>query len=431
MNICKNNLCTGCGACYNVCQNDCISMKEDKFGVIHPYVDESNCIKCNLCINTCPQNKSILCHLPLSCYASYRKNEKLRADSASGGIASALYESFLRKWNIQGRVYGVCYDNELKAHFRGTNNFKDIAQFRGSKYVQANTKLIYRDIENNLENGIHVLFIGTPCQVSGCLKYLNIKHIKQDNLITIDLLCHGVSPQKYLTEQIEYLKHKYKWNNVYNLTFRSNRLNKNFHFVIQAEKDIKSVLTRNSYKQRTEYNKVCHEDPYFMGFLKGITLRESCYRCKYSCGQRVGDLTIGDFIGLSHQYSSTPYSGKIENTSMILVNTYKGDKFLKMCKEDIIFHERPIQEAIEGGSSLQNPFPIHVCTSKFKKYYIQIGFIKAMYKVAGQELLINKLKVNLKKPIKKLIFMSGIDVRKVKAIKAVIKEVKQNEKIKE
>lgn len=416
MNICKNNLCTGCGACYNVCPNDCISMQEDKFGVIRPYIDETNCIKCNLCIDTCPQNKSTLYYLPLSCYASYRKNEKLRADSASGGIASVLYESFLRRWNIQGRIYGVCYDNELKANFKGTNNFKDIEQFRGSKYVQADTRLIYRDIENNLKNGIHVLFIGTPCQVSGCLKYLSTKYVKKDNLITVDLLCHGVSPQKYLTEEIEYLKHKYKWNKVYNLTFRSNRINRNFHFAVEAEKNQKSMLSETAFKRKKKYNKGCHEDPYFMGFLKGITLRESCYICKYACKQRIGDLTIGDFIGLAHQYSSTPYFGKIENTSMILVNTHKGNEILRMCKEDIILHNRPFQEAIEGGSSLQNPFPIHTGTPIFKKYYQQIGFIKTMYKVAGKELFINKLKASLKKPIKKLILMSGIDVRKAKAI---------------
>jgi hypothetical protein len=38
-----------------------------------------------------------------------------------------------------------------------------------------------------------------------------------------------------------------------------------------------------------------------------------------------------------------------------------------------------------------------------------------MYKIAGKELFINKIKANLKNPIKKLIFMSGIDVKKVKA----------------
>ena len=50
--------------------------------------------------------------------------------------------------------------------------------------------------------GGEVCFIGTPCQVYGLKSYLRKEY---DNLVTVDLVCHGTpSPKlwkKYLDEQ--------------------------------------------------------------------------------------------------------------------------------------------------------------------------------------------------------------------------------------
>lgn len=46
--------CTGCAACYNKCSQGCIKMVPDTFGFLYPEIDNSLCIKCNLCEKACP-----------------------------------------------------------------------------------------------------------------------------------------------------------------------------------------------------------------------------------------------------------------------------------------------------------------------------------------------------------------------------------------
>ena len=43
MEICAHNLCTGCYACVSICPHDCITMQEDIYGELHPFIDEKKC----------------------------------------------------------------------------------------------------------------------------------------------------------------------------------------------------------------------------------------------------------------------------------------------------------------------------------------------------------------------------------------------------
>ena len=44
------------------------------------------------------------------------------------------------------------------------------------------------EVKDCLKNGQQVLFTGTPCQIAGLYAYL---HKDYDNLLTLDLACHG------------------------------------------------------------------------------------------------------------------------------------------------------------------------------------------------------------------------------------------------
>lgn len=49
--------CCGCTACYAICPRGAISMVEDEEGFLYPQVDENKCIKCYMCLKTCPMKK--------------------------------------------------------------------------------------------------------------------------------------------------------------------------------------------------------------------------------------------------------------------------------------------------------------------------------------------------------------------------------------
>ena len=46
--------CCGCTACYAICPKSAISMVEDEEGFEYPWINESKCIRCNICLKVCP-----------------------------------------------------------------------------------------------------------------------------------------------------------------------------------------------------------------------------------------------------------------------------------------------------------------------------------------------------------------------------------------
>lgn len=73
---------------------------------------------------------------------------------------------------------------------------------RRSKYVQSNQIGVYQRIRDELQRGRIVLYSGTPCQVAGLKSYLGRKY---DNLITVDVFCHGVGSPFYWEKYIQYV----------------------------------------------------------------------------------------------------------------------------------------------------------------------------------------------------------------------------------
>lgn len=356
--ICKYDDCTGCFACANGCPVNCISIEPDKYGELHPIINDNKCIKCHKCIKICPGNKTNIQLLkPLHCYAAYRLDKEKRADSASGGIGALLSEYIVQN---KGVVFGVKFNEKLIPIHSSGRTPDEIEAFKGSKYVQSRINFTFKEAKAYLDKNITVLFVGTPCQISGLKSYLGNK--QYSNLITCDLICHGVSSYKFLQEHIKTIGIK----NITNITFRSNRIKSNFR--LKLFQDNKII-----------YNKRHFQDNYFHAFLRGMSLRESCYKCKYACNNRMADITLGDFIGLG---KSIPFKKNDTNSSVVLINTQKGlYVFNKIITNKLYCEERNYTEAISGGISLRQPFPRYKEQRIFKTLCYQSSFDKAIDKL--------------------------------------------------
>ena len=79
-----------------------------------------------------------------------------------------------------GETYALCH-------------YEDVEKLKGSKYVQSEMGDLYQALKKDVLEGLTVLFIGTPCQVAGVKNYLRQEY---DNLLTVDLICHGVPSQQ-------------------------------------------------------------------------------------------------------------------------------------------------------------------------------------------------------------------------------------------
>ena len=353
--ICEYNLCTGCAACMNICPKDAIGMKEDVFGFKHPKIDPQLCIDCNLCETVCPVLQPLDLNLPKKTYAAESSSSIEHSSSSSGGAASVI-----SRWIVEngGVVYGCSQDNYKNIRHIRVDNVEDISLLKGSKYVQSDVGLCFRDVRKDLRSKRTVLFVGTPCQVAGLKCFLKKEY---ENLFTADLICHGVPSQKMLRENIEEA-------NLFDKTTENIKVN--FRW-----KSLRGIQFGIQYYDRLNkkilYSKALPYDPYILAFFTGMSFRENCHKCPYSKSERVGDITIGDFWRLG-AYKSTNF--KIKNgVSLILINSIKGESLMALLKERFILEERSLAEAVAGNANLSHPSPRPLKKDLFLSSYQEGG----------------------------------------------------------
>lgn len=369
---CKEECC-GCSACYNICPVNAITMQPDEKGFLYPVIDKEKCINCKRCQKVCPFRKERIKNNDIEVFAIKNSNNKIRKESSSGGI---FYELCKYVINQKGYIYGAAFDNNFKVIHEGANNLEDCKKFMGSKYVQSNIKNIYKEINEKLKETI-VLFSGTPCQVQGLKNYLGKEN---ENLITVDIVCHGVpSPQifedyknyqqKVFNSKIKDIKFRYKTENVF----------QNMYIEFENEK---------------VYICPSRDDKYYKLF--DIDLRESCYNCKFSNTNRVGDITLGDFWKVEKVIEGFDDN---KGVSLVILNTDKGREIFKEIKQNLIVNQVNIEQALQPN--LIRP------TSKDKRYnkfwidYNKKGFeyVKEKY---SKRSFVKKVKIKIINKIKKL-----------------------------
>lgn len=372
--LCDQNKCTGCFACYNICPKNAIEMVEDSNGFIFPNIKEEKCVKCGMCQRVCPSIKMVEKNQEQKCYAMYSKNNQIRENSTSGGIATTFSEHVIRAGGI---VYGASYTKGCNVQHIRVDNLEDLKRLQGSKYVHSYINDTYKKVKKDLvETNKCVLFIGTPCQVAGLKGFLGKEY---DNLIMVDIICHGVPSQKYLKEEVKRLNNGSL--DIDRVNFR-NCNQYGFYIINNGE------LT---------YGEIMEESPYCDAFMKALSLREKCYNCDYANSLRISDITIGDFWGLSQE--SKFYEERHKGVSTVIVSTQKGKDFLNRQQNNFFIEDRPYSESVNGNSQLKSPSPKNKNADKFKKDYERFGFMKA-YK---NNTVFDRAKRNIKKSIKYLI----------------------------
>jgi len=350
--ICDYNKCTGCSACLNSCPKKCITMRENEYGVLVPYINQKECINCNICTRMCPENNEADFKLPKKIYASWSLDEATRKSSASGGIAYEMYKYVITN---NGIAVGTQFDESFNLVHKIVDNINDIKNFKGSKYVQSYIGRTFEKIKELSEQNKKVIFIGTPCQVNGLKNYIKGKNT--DNIIFVDLICHGVPPIKYLKEYLKYIEIDDK---IDKISFRGEN-----NWCLTGYKNEKIV-----------YKKHNKEDFYYNGFLNGLFYRENCYNCRYARKERVGDITIGDFWGLGKE-EKFEFSTE-DGVSVILINSQKGLEFIDCLKDKLFLQERMLEEALKGNSQLNHSSYKNINTELFKELYKKHGFEEAI-----------------------------------------------------
>ena len=369
MEVCSQKRCTVCGACISACPQNCISLKTNEYGFDYPIVNNNLCIKCGKCRSVCHIINGVKKEYPQKAFAVWSNNPDDRKTSASGGAASVFYQKVLSEG---GYCFGAAYDKDLNVVIKGYNSQR-VTEFKQSKYVHSYMNDSYNEIKALLNDNQNVIFIGLPCQIAALKSFL---HKEYDNLLLVDLVCHGTPPKSYLNEHIKQIREKTQ-SSVDSISFRNDE---GYRFTAYCNKVVKY----------SKYNSV---DTYLLSFLESLTFYDSCYECKYACNERCSDITIGDFWGLGMEEPfNHPYTGAI---SVVLTNTDKGQVFFDSLKTKLFYERRTVSEAINGNEQLNFPSKRNVNRDRFLELYKREGFeiaVNEIYKKA-----IRKNKITLKK----------------------------------
>ena len=335
MNIAQvvlNNECTGCFSCLESCPVKCISVNVNSEGFKEPIVRLSQCVECGACVSACHTAAINDYHPAILGYVAEVEDDALYRNSASGGVFTSLSKRAIGHGYV---VYGAVFDKEHRVIHSRVSDIDGIKKLQGSKYVQSDTVGIYRQVKDDLIAGKKVMFSGTPCQIAGLRAYLKADY---DNLLMIDLVCHGVpSPglwKKHLEEDL--LRDN---PDIESISFRTKSNYDRFGYVMQVVSKGETALIPSS------------DDLFYYLFVNNISLRESCYRCKYACSMRISDITLGD-CGSVEAY---PKFGMRGATSIVLLNSSKGTAAFRQLSDGMRLDVLDIEREILANRQLNAP----------------------------------------------------------------------------
>lgn len=289
-------------------------------------------------------------HSQLHTYSGYLKSRKNLLQSASGGAVTAVSEEIVKRGGV---VFGASYSDDFKrSEYRCVDNLTDLERLKGSKYCETSKEIVqngqrmslYSVLEDVLTQNRPVLFVGLGCDVGAVKAYCDTKGLNTENLFLIDLVCHGPTSAEVHRQYID-------------------RLEKQHHaklvsFTVRYKKDGWSP----SYIHAEFENGKIYETPFYesdYGFAFIHYARPACYCCKYRGESHKGDITCGDFWGLTNDMNGWNENG----VSIMFVRTKRGEELIDMIDRDS-YH---IEEA-DTAFALKHNHMYYECREKWAHY---------------------------------------------------------------
>ena len=390
------DICSGCSACASICPTGSISMKEDREGFLQPHIDTKTCIGCHRCEKTCPiiTPLEIPTNIETKFYAAQLKKKEDLLEVSSGGAFWGLAQSILEKGGIAYGAAQVGVDGVRHIRVDGLEQAKLL---RRSKYLPSDIRGIYESVKKDLDKGKLVLFSGVGCQIAGLLAYL---HKDYKNLITCDVVCHGIPSLKAWKAYREE-KERRENKRLVDVIFRN------------KSKGWKNNQYKMTFEDGSEEYCLSVQHPFHKAYLNGILSRRSCSVCRFAILERLSDITLADYW----QYQGSRLN-PTNGVSLVVVHSAKGETLLNNAKQYIELEQTSKDEAIASCRHLTHtPLP-HKNRDAFFEKLCKSGYTKAIDEYLNEKenfIMRGLKKINrlVKKIAKNLLVKTSFEDRQV------------------
>lgn len=352
--------CSGCGACLSACPRGAIGMVSEADGFVYPKIEKDDCISCGRCLSVCPaRSKSASKDKPPKSYIGFCSDTDLVSSSSSGGIFPALAREMLDEGGV---VFGAKIfhkeNGDIGCKHIGISTEEELSELQGSKYIQSSSAESFPLVKRLLESSQKVLYCGTSCQIHGLLSYLGENN---ENLVTVDLVCHGVPSAKMFNSYVSFLGLSPE--SIESVSFRKR---------ISEGGPYRIALSCAEQERPLELS--LRESAYYRLFMNCVCYRPACYSCKYSNVYKPADITLGDYYASPTLLESCGFEVDARALySCVLTHSEKGERTLLKAKS-LALKEVAYERAALDHPQLQSPSLIDGTGLKLKSLYDEGGF---------------------------------------------------------
>lgn len=329
--------CVGCTACSHRCPSGCITMVADEEGFLSSQIDQTKCTDCRTCRRVCPVLNNNPQPFKKKAFAAWSPDDALRMNSSSGGMFSVIASEIIQ---TGGHVFGAAFREDFSVAHRSSSSLEGLDALRRSKYVQSDMGQAFKEAESLLKSGVPVLFSGTPCQIAGFRSFLRKDY---DQLLTLDIACHGVPSPKVWSMYLDYMKNRFK-STIQAVSFRN------------KENGWTKAAMAIAFQDGRHYSESLMKDPYFNGFGKSLFTRNSCFDCQFRHARSAADITLADFWGIEKLVEKDEAMNRAiadnKGISLVLANTEKGRMMVLGLQDKVLLREKDYDAAIAGNPRL-------------------------------------------------------------------------------
>ena len=366
--------CCGCTACANACPKNAIVMEPDAEGFLYPRVLADKCVDCGLCDKVCPIRAKKSPQHEVKGYIVRYQDPAVVEHSTSGGTFTAFAGAVLADGGV---VYGTGYDSDMRVICKKATCLEDLAEMRGSKFVQSHLGDSFRQIKEELARNRKVLFVGTPCQVAGLISYLRKK---PENLLCIDFVCRGVPSPMLWDNYVRMMEEKYSSKMV---GARFKHKTYGYH----------ATTMKVDFENGKTYYGSGRVDPMMKAFVSELASRPSCGACAFKQLYRGSDLTMFDCYEFS---AVTGLADDNKGYSSVIVQSADGQKLFDAVKPKLMVIDADVDRLVQAnGIMVYRSAKPHPRREEFYRLAAAQSIDKAMDAVSpitGKDHLIEKAK---------------------------------------